>query len=359
MPPLPATRKTTLIVLIGLAVVFVLLTLVLLSPFLTPIFFAIVLAIAFSPLYQSVHAKVKNPSLASLTTVFMIFLLVLLPMVLVAANVVREGRHLYQGVSEASVQEGGWMALLSSYVDAPVAWIAERTGAAAPSIKNILAARVQNMTESMGRWVGSLAGNFAATLGRFVIMLFTLFFVFREGTDFRDSILAWLPLPARRVDALLKAVTNAIIANVYGIAAVGIAQGILTGIGFLMTGLPSSLLWGMIAAFASLIPLVGAALVWVPGAIVLFAGGAWVKGLILLAWGVLVVSMSDNIIRPLVLSGRSNLNTLPIFFALLGGVQLFGFAGLFAGPVIFSVTASLLKILREELEEEAQEPVVS
>jgi predicted PurR-regulated permease PerM len=109
---------------------------------------------------------------------------------------------------------------------------------------------------------------------------------------------------------------------------VGLAQGSLTGIGFWAVGLPSPVLWGAVAAFTSLLPIVGTGLVWVPGAIVLVIGGHWMKALLLAAFGAAVVAQVDALIRPYVISGRANMNGLVIFFALLGGVQAFGAHGL-------------------------------
>jgi predicted PurR-regulated permease PerM len=118
-------------------------------------------------------------------------------------------------------------------------------------------------------------------------------------------------------------------------------------LGFWVLGLPSPLLWGLVTALFSLVPIIGSAAVWGPAVIILAIGGHWWKALILLIWGAVVVGQIDTLIRPYVISGRVKLHTLLIFFALLGGVEAFGVMGLFIGPVVLSVTLVILEMLRE------------
>jgi predicted PurR-regulated permease PerM len=140
----------------------------------------------------------------------------------------------------------------------------------------------------------------------------------------------------------------AIIANLYGLVAVAALQGALVGLGFALTGLPSPVFWGVVAAFASLIPIIGTALLVAPAVIVLAVGGSYGKALFLLIWGFVVVGMSDNFVRPMVLRKGMEMNTLAIFLSVMGGVQAFGFIGLFAGPVILTMAFVILRILNEE-----------
>jgi predicted PurR-regulated permease PerM len=187
-----------------------------------------------------------------------------------------------------------------------------------------------------------------ATLGTAILVLFIMFFLFRSGSEFHRLLIAYFPLEHDRTNELLNLMANAIVANLYGMVAVAGLQGILVGIGFALVRLPSPVIWGMMASFASLIPLVGTALVWVPGVIVLLIAGSYGKAVFLLLWSAVLVGMVDNIIRPLLLKKGVELNTLMIFIALMGGVQAFGVLGLFAGPVIFSVTQAVFRILQEE-----------
>jgi predicted PurR-regulated permease PerM len=134
----------------------------------------------------------------------------------------------------------------------------------------------------------------------------------------------------------------------YGVLAVGAAQGVLVGLAFWVLGLPSPILWGVVTSLFSMVPLVGSGAVWAPAVLLLVLSGSWGKGLLLLGWGVGVVGMVDNFVRPYVMSGQVKLHPLLLFFALLGGVKAFGLIGIFVGPVILAITMTLISLLREE-----------
>jgi len=148
---------------------------------------------------------------------------------------------------------------------------------------------------------------------------------------------------------LLTGIRDSVVANLYGILAVGLAQGLLTGAAFAVLGVPSPLLLGLTTAVCSLVPIVGTMLVWLPAAIYLMAIGHLWKGIILMLWSSVVVGTIDNIIRPLVIGSKVELHPLLLLFALLGGLQVFGFIGIFIGPVVLSVISALTDMLREEL----------
>ncbi|MBI5282447.1 MAG: AI-2E family transporter [Candidatus Solibacter usitatus] len=341
-------NRLALAVLLALAAGSAGLVYVLLRPFLEPIFFAIVLAIAFQPAFQRISSRIQRPALASLAATLLLLALVLAPLGMLGMTIVNEARSFYAQLAQQSAQEGGWGTWLGNVADKPVQWVASRTGVPAPDVKSMAAGRAKSWSEGLVRWGGSLLGNLTSTIGDGMLCLFVLFFLFLEGDAIRRGIVRWLPLPHGRTEELMGSITQSVVANIYGIAAVGSAQGVLTGLGFLFTGLPAPVMWGTLAAFASLVPLVGPALIWAPGVLVLLFNGAWGKALFLALWGVLAVGMTDNLLRPWILSGKTEMNTLVVFFALMGGMQAFGFIGLFAGPVIFSVAMSVFRILREE-----------
>ncbi len=161
-----------------------------------------------------------------------------------------------------------------------------------------------------------------------------------------------MPLPPGQARKLFNNISDTIVANVYGIVSVGAAQGVLTGLALAIVGSPSALLLGLCAAFASVVPVAGTALVWVPaGLYLIFAGASW-KGVFVLVWGVAVVSTADSIIRPWVVGGRVRLHPLVLVFSILGGVKAFGFLGLFLGPVSASVLWVLLGMIRAELRQD-------
>jgi predicted PurR-regulated permease PerM len=186
--------------------------------------------------------------------------------------------------------------------------------------------------------------SFAVNL---VVVFITLFFLFREGARIRQRAAALLPLSAEQVERLFTTINDTVVANVYGGLAVAAAQGCLTGLAFWVLSLPSPIMWGVLTAVASLVPVIGSAMIWVPASLVLLAGGHWGKALLLLGWGAAVVGQVDTLVRPYVIGKQVKVHTLLLFFALLGGVKAFGIMGLFIGPVVLSVTMAVFAILEE------------
>jgi len=358
MPPVSGGRRS-LIALLLLAAIISWFVYLLMKPFLEPIFFAVVLAIAASPLYRWLSLRIHSSGLAATAASILLLLVVLLPLWALAVTIAREARDAYVQLAQQSALGGGWSTWLSHFLDPPIAWIAEKSGMPAPSVHQLVFEKAQSYTAGLISWGGSFLGNLTATFGNAILSFFVMLYLFMEGPAIREGLLSWMPLSRRRTEDLLNTISDSIIANVYGIAAVGAAQGLLVGLGFWIAGLSAPFMWGAIAAFASLVPLVGPAIIWGPGALILLAQGLWGKALFLALWGILAVGMSDNIIRPWVLSGRTEMNTLVVFFALMGGVQAFGFIGIFAGPVIFSVAISVFRILREEYLDGTAQPVES
>jgi predicted PurR-regulated permease PerM len=227
----------------------------------------------------------------------------------------------------------------------------------APRIQEMAAGWIQSTSRYILSLSGSLAGNVGSSLSQAIVAFFTLFFLFLEGSRLQEGFLQWLPIERSRAQHLLSVTVDTINANLYGVVAVSTAQGGLTALALAICGTPSWLFWGVVAAFASLVPLVGAALVWVPVALHFLVIGSWGKALFLALWGVIVVGMADNIIRPWVISGRTSMSTLAVFFALIGGLNAFGLIGLIAGPLVFTLVMALYRIMDEVRREGAGEPL--
>ena len=186
-------------------------------------------------------------------------------------------------------------------------------------------------------------------LTQFALTMFLLFFFLRDGTRMLGVGIRLVPMtPARKVElaATLGGVTRAV---VLGTLVTSLVQGTLVGIGFAIAGLPSPLVFGAVGALASLIPIVGTALVWVPAAVTLIAQGQTGWAIFLVLWSIILVAGSDNVIRPLIISGSSNASTLLVFVGLLGGISVFGFAGIFMGPLVLTLVATLLQYADSEL----------
>lgn len=319
---------------------------IILSPFLTAIFLAFVLAIAFDPLHRWISKRVRGTNTTALLTTVIVMLCILIPCILISVKIVTEAASIYNSVSQQWQSDAAWYKNLRGLSDA-FQRIAERTGIPVQQLKSAAGARSQELGSWLVERAGWAARGLMQQLITAILVFLVLFFLVRDHDEFERGLFALLPLPPRRVMELTTAVHESIVANVYGMFAVGLVQGVLTGLGFWMTGLGAPLLWGAVAMVFSFVPLVGPSLVWFP-ACILLAGTDIRKAILLFIWGAVVVSAADYIIRPRIAGGSGGANRLLVLLSFLGGVKAFGIIGIFVGPVILALIISLLRILHEE-----------
>lgn len=317
------------------------------EPFIQPLFVAFIFAVACSPLHSRIQKLVRRPTAAALISTLLVILLVLSPLVGLLVVIAQQGMASYTRLAQISAAGGGWAEWIAHTLEAPTNWVSEKTGVAPPKIQQTLSGWVEAISRKLLQSSGSLAGNLGRSIGDATIVFFTLFFLFLQGHAMRRGIIDLIPLERSRAERLMTVTFETINANLFGVVAVALVQGGLAAIAFLICGLDSWLFWGAVAAFASLVPFVGTALIWVPVAIQLAMTGSWGKALFLAIWGIAVIGFSDNIIRPLIVSGRTSMSTLTVFFALLGGLNAFGLIGLVAGPLVFTLVIALYRILDE------------
>ena len=340
-------KQATTFFLLALSAVALYFCYVIARPFLSPVFLAVMIAIVFHPVHARIQAHIHSRNTAALISTIFVLLALIVPAVGLGVAVSHEIRGLYQTLNERSAAQGGWNPWVMHAMDRLASWAGRYVDLSSFDLRGALLPWLEQISRSLlsrGAWA---AGNIISFVADAVITLFTLFFLFREGRSMRGHAETFLPLNAAQVERLFTGLSNSIVANVYGCLAVGVAQGTLASLAFWVLGLPSPLLWGLVTALFSLVPIIGSAAVWGPAVIILAIGGHWWKALILLIWGAVVVGQIDTLIRPYVISGRVKLHTLLIFFALLGGVEAFGVMGLFIGPVVLSVTLVVLEMLRE------------
>jgi len=317
-------------------------------PFLGAIITATLLAVAVYPLFTLLLRSLRRRSAAALLSTVAVFGMLLVPAVFLVNTLAYETKALYGWLNEQSSGDAGWGEYFARVSDRPLAWIEGKTGVSREQLRSTALERLQDASAELLNWAKSLVLNTTTTIANTFVMLFTLFFLLRDGEAILRRVGSLLPLKPQRYEQLLKTVFDSIVANFYGVLAVALAQGGLGALGYWIAGLPNLMLWTVMTALLSTVPLVGATIVWGTAAIYLGATGHWGKALFMVLYGAGVISMADNVVRPLVLSGRVKLNTLLIFFSLLGGVQAFGVIGLFVGPIIVSVAMALLTILAEE-----------
>jgi predicted PurR-regulated permease PerM len=193
----------------------------------------------------------------------------------------------------------------------------------------------------------SAAAGAGGAMLSFALIAVGTFLLLRHSETLIGAIPDLLPFERTRSEALLVRIRDVVLASMYGVVTIAAIQGVLCGGMFWLLGIPAAALWGLVTVFASVVPFVGTAAVWVPGTVYLLAIGAWPKAIVLAVWGAAVVSSVDNLLRPRLVAGRVRLSGLAMFVAMLGGLQAFGALGIILGPVLFATVAGIADVLRE------------
>lgn len=318
------------------------------SGFLAPIIWAAILAMLFFPLYVAVRRwSGGRETLAALALTLLVTAGIVLPTISLSSVITREGASLYQRLTEY-VSSGGFNAdverlrasRLGRLVDRLEGYEIDWGAAARSSVDTVSAVVVAQVT--------SVAKNVAVFLLDFTIMVFTLFFLFRDGERMYRGLRDLIPMDPSHKDAIFGVLYRTLSAVTQGMVATALAQGVLTWVALWGLGLPYTAFLGVVAGVLSLIPFVGAAGVWIPCTIYLAATGDFVRAVILLVYGSIVISMVDNVLRPLLIGNQTRLPTLFLFFGILGGVQVYGVLGLFLGPVLLAIVVAFIRIYQEQ-----------
>jgi predicted PurR-regulated permease PerM len=315
-----------------------------LQPFVNVILWAAVLAVVFYPLHQKIRQRVASPSGAAAVSTLAVIVLILAPVTFITIAVVRELSGAAQSL-QAGVQHLSWSTIPG------LGWVLDRLH----GYVDIDPVRAQQfVAERLQTWGTALAGSTLVMVGGAVgavvqtlLVVFTMFYMFRDGERIRHGVYDMLPLERVQMQDITVRTRDVIAATIYGVLVIAAIQGTLGTIIFTILGLPSPLLWGVVMFFLSMIPMAGAFLVWVPAAIYLAITGAYVKAIVLVGWGILVIGSIDNFLSPRLVGKRARLHELLIFFAVLGGLEVFGVLGLVLGPVVVAVTLALVEMVRQ------------
>lgn len=330
------------------------------KPYLHTIIVAAILAIIFSPVHKRIEKLFRGKSnFAAFFSCLLLTLVVVLPLLIMLLSVIQQGIQSFKAMYE-------WFEALKMNDVSQHPFVIgsiTRFNDFLPDLKkvfpdidlkNIKIDKIMlNFTASIGKMLidqgGSLAGNITSLIGKFFLMLFTFFFFIRDEEKIVKYVLHLVPLSATQEEKIIVKIKAVSKSALLGTFVTAIAQGAAGGFAFWIAGLPG-LFWGMVMAFASLIPMVGTALVWVPAAFYLFISGQWPYGLFMVIWCIVLVGGIDNLVRPLFMQGSADMSTLLIFFAILGGINFFGLLGLLYGPLIFGLAMVLLYIYDGEYE---------
>lgn len=314
------------------------------QPFVNVLMWAAVLSVVFYPMHRRILDRTAKPSMAAALSTLLVILLILLPVTLITVAVVRE---LSGAAASFQASDGTW-----HFTPSPrMAWIVDRVGQYVDfdraGARKFLAERLQTYGAALAGSTLIVVGGVVGAVTQTLLVVFTLFYFFRDGERIRQAVTEMLPLQRVQWQDISARTQDVIAATVYGVLAISAIQGTLGTFIFWVLGLPSPLLWGVVMFFLSMIPMAGAFLVWVPAAIYLALTGAFVQAGILVGWGILVIGSIDNVLSPRLVGRRARLHELLIFFAVLGGLQVFGVLGLILGPVVVAMTLALIEMARE------------
>ncbi len=316
---------------------------------------SIVMAFIISMLMFPIHEKLDNmmpthKNISSLLSCIILTFIIVIPLLFVFAAIVQQGskfsQNVYQWVTHGGIQtlfNHPWVIKGLDLANQYLPFDGINPQQIAQKVAQFATSFGSNLVEISAKILGD-ATNFIMS---FFLMLFVLFFLLRDREKIIASIRHILPLSRSQEDRLLDEIEQVSKSAVMGSFLTAIAQGFAGGIGMWLAGFPG-LFWGTMMGFASFIPVVGTALIWIPTAAYLFLTGDSTWAIFLVVWSVAVVGSIDNLLRPFLMQGSAGMNTLMIFFSLLGGIQLFGLIGLVYGPLIFAIAIVLFNIYEEE-----------
>lgn len=323
------------------------------APFLVPLAWSAILGIFFYPGYLNLEKRFSPTWSAVFCTLGVTFLLIV-PVLFVLVYAAREA-------VEASI--GVRLTLSSNSTGAAQRVVATIRQLLPESLQNLdligyLRQGAERVAAFLAGSIGSLVKNLFTFLVNLFILLFALFFMFRDGHKMLRVLRHLIPFEKEIQEDMLQESRDLIFASVAVAVLIAGIQGALGGLAFQLTGIRGPVFLGVLIAFCSIIPVVGSALVWVPAAAWLAIDGHWGKALVVLAiWG--IAGVSDNVVRPLLLRNRTRLNDLLLFISILGGLQLFGLLGLVVGPTILAAALGVLRVYVEHQEKLPEETVPS
>jgi predicted PurR-regulated permease PerM len=305
-------------------------------PFFGSVFWGVVLAILFAPLHRRLGKRLPGrPSLAALGTLAAIVLIVLLPLMMIAASLGREGASVYARTQSGELDFGRYF---EQIVLALPAWVTDLMNQFGfgniGALKQKLTSAIAQGTSLIATQALNIGQNTFEFLVSFVITIYLVFFLLRDGAALAARINAAIPLDEQVKHDLLRKFTTVIRATVKGNVVVAATQGALGGLAFWFLGVNGALLWAVLMAFLSLLPAVGAGLIWLPVALYFLVTGQVAQGVGLIAYGVLVIGLIDNVLRQFLVGKDTQMPDYVVMISTLGGMAVFGINGFVIGPVI-------------------------
>ncbi len=327
----------------------------LVAPFFTPIFWAAIFVIIFYPLYTRLEKYITSPNIRSILMTALIVILIIGPITYLGVALVQEAVGMLEQFKNWADQ--GKLDKLFDFTHSSYYIMIQNKLAPYIDLSKIEPKTIiENALKSVSKVALSQATEIITNAGRivleFLLMVFFMFFLFRDGEALFLQIREVIPMSPEKTHITIRHLKNVIQSTMYGGVVVALIQGALGGIMFAALGLPAPVFWGAVMAFLAFIPILGTYLVYIPAGLIMLFTGHYVKGIILISIGTVVVSQIDNVLRPMLVSGRTGMHTMLLFLSIMGGIGMFGLLGIVLGPFIAAVFVSIFNIFRLKLAED-------
>lgn len=343
----PALRRAVFLLLLALVTVAFFW---IISPFFGAVFWAMVLALMFMPVHRRLCARLRGrDTLAALGTLLFCMVIVVVPMIFVVGAMVDEATSFTQRLRTGEFNPRTYFEQIQNALPG---WLRDLLGRFglfnAQDVVDKLTAAVVQGGQALTTRALAIGQNTLMLLVDLGIMLYLLFFFLRDGRDLAQTIRRAVPMQRQHTDFLLSKFATVVRATVKGTVVVALVQGMLGGVAFAFLGIHGAVLWGVVMSVLSLLPAVGAALVWAPVAIYLIATGSMIEGLGLAAWGAGVMGMVDNLLRPILVGKETKLPDYLVLLSTIGGLSIFGLNGFLIGPAIAALFVATWALFSHE-----------
>lgn len=340
-----ASDRVTTVLSYGVLLLLIYLVFRIYEPFLTALGWAAILVIFFYPMHARFARRI-SPTPAAVFSTLAVTILLIVPAILVASLFVREAVSISRGVQHSIVEQHA-PAIARAW-----SWIAHHVPGMDPNadVFEMLEQGIEKQAGFLAERIGTILKNIAAFIFDLFVIIFAMFYFFRDAGPIMRGVRSMLPFDPGHRDTMMTQARELISASVLTSLIVAVIQGALGGLGFAIVGLPAPVFWGVVMAFFSLVPVVGSGLIFVPATLWLGLTGHWGRAIVLLAICAGVSTVVDNVVRPLLLGGRTELSGLVIFISVVGGVGLFGLLGLVLGPILVAMAAGVLAVYMEKAE---------
>jgi len=306
------------------------------QPFIPALAIALALAVSTYKPYRWLLHRLRNESWAATLAVILVALVIITPLTLLITFITQQIL-----VSLEHLQgESTWTQWRDAIYQKPVLGDVLRWAESNLDLETQLI----GLARQLAGQTGSFLKGSISVLTQLGIVLFVLFFLYRDRDGALKAVRSLVPLSDQEVSRMFERIANTILATVNGSITVALVQSVLAGVMYTILAVPAVILWSVATFIMALVPVFGTFIVWGPIAAYLALSGSWIKALVLVGWGVLAIGTIDNILYPYLVGDRLRLHTVPTFFAILGGISLFGPAGLILGPLALAITIGLLEI---------------